>query len=118
MLETLYTLLSRRRLQWVGHVMRMGEERLPRRMLTSWIPTARPRGRPHLTFAQGLVKDLVYAGLNTRNWGALAKDRKAWRMTLNNLGTKGAKLIATASAEAATTVLARELAICASMRTY
>jgi len=62
------------------------------RMLTSWIQTAQPKGQPHLTFAQGLIKDLAYAGLNTSNWGVLAADRRAWRMTLNNLGTNGAKL--------------------------
>jgi len=71
------TLLSRQRLQWTGHVLRMDEACLLCRMLTSWIPVARPRGQPHLTFAQGLVKGLAYAGLNTRNWGALAADRKA-----------------------------------------
>ena len=59
------TLLSRRQLQRAGHVLRMGEERLPHSMLTSWIPTAQPKGRPQLTFAQGLVKDLTYAGLNS-----------------------------------------------------
>jgi len=109
------TSLSRRRVQWAGHVLRMGKERLPRRMLTSWILTARPRGRPHLTFAQGLVKDLAYAGLNTSNWGVLAADSRAWRTTLNNLGTNGAKLIAAACAAAASADLARDLAPSASM---
>jgi len=111
------TLLSHRRLQWAGHVLRMGEERLPHRMLTSWIPTARPKGQPHLTFAQGFVKDLTYAGLNTSNWGVLAADRRAWRTTLKNLGTNGVKLIAAACAAAATADLARDLALSASMIT-
>ena len=35
------------------------------------------KGRPHLTFAQVLVKDLAYAGLNTSNWAVLAAD---WRV--------------------------------------
>ena len=91
------TLLSLHRLQWARHVLRMDEARLPHRMLTCWIPLARPRGRPHLTFAQGLVKDLAYAGLNTRNWGALAADRKAWRTIINNLRSNEAKLIAFSS---------------------
>ena len=50
-----------------------------------------------LTFAQGLVKDLAYAGLNALNWGALAADRKAWRTILNNLRSNEAKLIAFSS---------------------
>ena len=52
-------LVARRRISWVGHVLRMGEERAPRRMISSWVPTARPRGRPHLSFSQGLKKDLA-----------------------------------------------------------
>ena len=105
------TLLSRHRLQWAGHVLRMGEERLPRRMLTSWIPTARPKGQPHLTFAQGLIN----AGLNISNWGVLDADRRAWRTTLNNLGTNRAKLTADTCAAGATADLARDLALSASM---
>jgi len=84
-------------------------------MLTSWILTARPKGRPHLTFAQGLVKDLAYAGLNTSNWGVLAADRRTWRTTLDSLGTNGPKIIASACAAAATADLARNLALSTSM---
>jgi len=64
---------------------------------------------------QGLVKDLAYAGLNTRNWGMLAAERRTWRMTLNNLGTNGLKLISAACADAATADLARDLALSASV---
>ena len=60
------------------------------------------KGRPHLTFVQVLVKDLAYAGLNTNNWAVLPADRRAWRRTLNNLGTKWAKLMAAVCASAAT----------------
>ena len=34
-------------------------------------------GRPHLTFAEVLVKDLAHAGLNTSNWAVLAADWRA-----------------------------------------
>ena len=36
--------VARRQLRWLGHVSRMGWERLPRRMLSAWVPHARPRG--------------------------------------------------------------------------
>jgi len=45
----------------------------------------------------------------------LAADRRAWRTTLNNLGTNGAQLIAAACAAAATADLAQDLALSASM---
>jgi len=59
--------------------------------------------------------DLAYVGLSTSNWGVLAVDRRAWRTTLNNLGTNGAKLIAATCAAAATADLARDLPLSASM---
>ena len=33
--------------------------------------------QPHLTFAQVLVKDFAYAGLNTSNWAVFAADWRA-----------------------------------------
>eukprot|EP00966_Prymnesium_polylepis_P311942 7207934-Prymnesium_polylepis.1 len=38
---------SRRQLRWAGHVSRMDyAQRLPRRMLSSWVPHPRTRGAP------------------------------------------------------------------------
>ena len=36
--------VARRQLRWLGHVSRMSWERLPRRMLSAWVPHARPAG--------------------------------------------------------------------------
>ena len=80
-------LVVRRRISWVGHVLRMGEERAPRRMISSWVPTARPRGRPHLSFSQGLKKDLEMAGLTHHL--SLADDRDAWRPVMEQGGRGG-----------------------------
>ena len=41
--------VARRQLRWLGHVSRMDWERLPRRMLSVWVPHARPRGALQLT---------------------------------------------------------------------
>ena len=40
--------VARRQLRWLGHVSRMGWERLPWRMLSAWVPRARPWGAPRL----------------------------------------------------------------------
>ena len=56
----------------------MPEDRLPRRLLSSWITLPRPNGRPHLTYGHGLVNDLKKHGL-LDTWGTLALDRVAWR---------------------------------------
>ena len=46
-LDTIDMYLKRRQLRWLGHVARMDyAERLPRRMLSVWVPQSRPRGAP------------------------------------------------------------------------
>jgi hypothetical protein len=42
---------THRQLRWLGHVARMPPQRLPRKLLTCWAPSARPVGRPLLTYA-------------------------------------------------------------------
>jgi hypothetical protein len=72
------SILEARRLQWLGHVYRMPDDRLPRRLLSSWVAHPRPVGRPYLTYGHGIISDLKTHGLfNT--WGVLALDRVAWR---------------------------------------
>ena len=41
--------VARRQLGWAGHVCRMDFDRLPRRMLSSWVPHKRPPGAPRMT---------------------------------------------------------------------
>ena len=61
--------LARRRLGWAGHLARMDfDKRLPRKLLSAWIDSTRPRGRPQNGFAHGLMTDIKNAGLNDRNW--------------------------------------------------
>ena len=50
--------VTRRQLRWLGHVSRMKSERLPRKMLTSWVREKRPRGAPDFTYGRGVYKAL------------------------------------------------------------
>ncbi len=36
--ESMEDLITGRRLRWLGHVARMDEERIPKKMLFSWLP--------------------------------------------------------------------------------
>ena len=78
------SILEARLLQWLGHVFRMPEERLLRRMLTAWISAPRPQGRPPLTYAQGISNDLKTHGL-LRSWSRLAVDRPTWRNRIQSV---------------------------------
>lgn len=77
-ISNILSILESRRLQWLGHVFRMPEERLPRRLLTCWVKLPRPKGRPPLTYGHGLVNDLKTHNL-VDLWSDIAGNRKEWR---------------------------------------
>ena len=82
-LDTIDTYLKRRQLRWLGHVARMDHaQRLPRRMLSSWVPHPRPHGAPPMTYGRSIDKALLEFNIDRRSWPALAADRAAWRETL------------------------------------
>ena len=73
-------LLRVRRLRWFGHVARMDKDRLPRKMLTAFIGTKRPKGRPRKNWRQTITEDLEMLGSGyTSSYPNAVKDRNAWR---------------------------------------
>jgi hypothetical protein len=55
-IQTIETHIARRQMRWLGHVWRMPETRLPKQLLTAWLPQKRPVGRPELTYGQTVVR--------------------------------------------------------------
>ena len=82
-LETLDVYITRRQLGWGGHVARMPFFRLPRRMLSSWVYARRPTGSPQFTYARGLRKALIKAGIDPETWHDDAQAQGAWRARIN-----------------------------------
>ena len=82
-LMTIDQYITKRQLRWAGHLSRMGMERLPRMMLSSWVRNKRPRGCPKFTYGRGLKKALKKAKIDVNNWVEMAKDRTLWRNMLN-----------------------------------
>ena len=83
-LQDIDTYITRRQLQWAGHVSRMEMHRLPRMMLSSWVRNKRPRGCPQFTYGRGLTKALKKANIDPNNWHNVASDRLNWRKLLTN----------------------------------
>ena len=52
----------KRQLRWAGHVARMSYERMPRKVLSSWVPNERPIGVPEFTYGRSLYKCLKDSG--------------------------------------------------------
>ena len=70
-------LVTRSRLRWLGHVVRMGDDRLPPRLLYGAVDGHGRRGRP-----AGRWKDMVGGDIKKREvigWYDMAQDRKLWR---------------------------------------
>jgi hypothetical protein len=68
-----------KRLQWAGHVVRLPEERIPRKVLMGRLERVRPIGRPRKRWMGGVQTD-VKELLKVKNWKALGGgDRNKWR---------------------------------------
>ena len=81
-IDTIDAHVTRRQLRWAGHVSRMGPERLPRRLLSAWVPSKRPTGAPKMTYGRTLGKALKKFNINIDTWHELAAERGVWRETL------------------------------------
>ena len=57
-IQTIETYIARRQLRWLGHVWRMPTARVPKRLLTAWLPQKRPVGRPELTYGHTVVRTM------------------------------------------------------------
>ena len=84
-LRRIDTYITKRQLSWAGHVARMGFDRLPRKMLSCWVPEKRSIGAPEFTYGRGLFKSIKKAGLDKENWHVVAADRVAWRNVIDNV---------------------------------
>ena len=79
--EPLQNRIERSRLQWYGHVRRMQEERIPKKMFGMEMTGRRPRGRPRDRWTKGVKKsveerEVCWDTVNEERWWM---DRKRWR---------------------------------------
>ena len=76
-LDSMNNYIARRQLRWLGHVSRMPFDRLPRRMLSSWLPSPRCRGAAKMTYGGTMKKATAMFDINPQNWYELAADRES-----------------------------------------
>ena len=70
---------DQRVLRWFGHVERMDEYRMARRVLMAEVSGGRVRGRPRLGWMDGVKVALGNRGMTVEAARQCAKDRKEWR---------------------------------------
>lgn len=75
--EDIVRFIKASRLRWIGHVERMDQERIQRRIMNSQIMGVRKRGRPRKRWVQDVEEDLRKMGI--RRWKIEAQNRDGWR---------------------------------------
>ena len=71
--------ITRRRLEWLGHLARMPEHRLPKSALFGWLPQPRPRCGPRRRWRDVIRSDLKLLGVAEHEWYDEASSRAGWR---------------------------------------
>jgi hypothetical protein len=77
--------IKSRRMRWVGHVARMGEERNVYKVLMGKSEGKRRLGIPRFRWQDGIRMDLGEIGWGSLEWIQLAQDRDRWRAVVNTV---------------------------------
>jgi len=65
------------RISWLGHLERMEEDRMPKKIFTQELEGTRRRGRPRERWKEEVERDLQVVGM--RRWRELVADGKKWK---------------------------------------
>jgi hypothetical protein len=77
--------IKAQRLRWLGHVERMPETQMPKRMLKERLANRRRRGRPRRRWIEDVMADLATMGI--RGWRIKAADREVCGAVVNEAKT-------------------------------
>ncbi len=80
----LQTILTQRRLEWLGHVARMPEHRMPKALLFGLLRPTRPPGGPRKRWRDCVRTDLKKLNALS-NWHHAAHSRPTWRLLCREL---------------------------------
>jgi hypothetical protein len=86
-IQTVETYYYSRLLRWAGHVARMNETRMPRKLITGWVEHPRPRGCPYMTWGRTLKKALKCNQIDPdfAVWSKQAQNRGEWAAQINSI---------------------------------
>lgn len=73
--------IKAQRVRWMGHLMRMPEKRLPKKLLMCSIGGRKRRGRPRNRWRKQVEEDI--RKMSITDWKRKAADKKKWREIVN-----------------------------------
>ena len=98
-LPSIYAILMQSQLRWAGHVARMSDDRLPKRLLFGELQHGkRSQGGQKKRFKDTLKASLKAFNINHNTWEQSAQDRGTWRSAVHK-GAKACEANRTAVAE-------------------
>ena len=75
--ENIVKWIKGQRISWFGHVDRMEEDRMPKKIFTQELEGTRRRGRPRKGWKEEVERDLQVLGV--RRWRGLVAEREKWK---------------------------------------
>jgi len=75
--ENIVKCIKGQRISWLGHLERMEEDRMPKKIFTRELEGTRQRGRPRKGWREEVERDLQV--LRVRRWRELVIDMDEWR---------------------------------------
>jgi hypothetical protein len=75
--ENVVKWIKGQRISWLGHLERMEEYRMSKKIFTQELVGTRRRGRPRKGWKEEVERDLQVLGV--RRWRELVADRKKWK---------------------------------------
>jgi hypothetical protein len=75
--ENIVKWIKGQRISWLGHLERMEEDRMPKKIFTRELEVTRRRGRPRKRWKEEVERDLQVLGM--RRWRELVADGKKWK---------------------------------------
>lgn len=98
-LPSIYTMLMQSQLCWAGHIVRMPDHQLPKKLLFGKLQEGkRARGAPKKRFKDSLKASLKAFSINPDSWEVAAQDRCGWRAAVHE-GAKSCEANRTSAAE-------------------
>lgn len=82
--EPVVKTIERQQLKWLGHLVRMGEERQPKRVWQARAAQKRTRGRPRKTWNDAVAETLRDRGLTWNDGKRIGKNKREWAKFVHN----------------------------------
>jgi len=78
--ENIVKWIKGQRISWLGHLERMEEDRMPKKIFTQELEGTRRRGKPRKRWKEEVERDLQVLGV--RRLRELVADRKKWKYSV------------------------------------